>query len=306
MAKKRGLGRGFDAILFQNEEDKLASSQQNFFEKSAGKVVFINIDDITPNANQPRKDIDSLRIEELAQSIVHYNLIQPITVHEIKQGEFEIVAGERRWRAFKWLKREQIPCLIIDNSDSEKKRSILELALIENLQREDLNAIETAISYQQLLETRYENNITQLAKKIGKDRTNISNHIRLLGLPPSIQTGVRDQKISMGHGRAILPIKDPKIQSELYEKILREGLSVRQTEKAVQEIKSGFVDKTSQKGKEKPQKNTAYKEISENIANLLSTKVSMVSLPKGKGRILIHFSSEKELKRIIGYIKHES
>lgn len=301
MAKKKSLGRGFDAILFQSEDDKITSSTEDFFEKSAGKVVYIDLERVSPNAKQPRRDIDQDSIKELAQSIENYDLIQPITVHAIDAENFEIIAGERRWRAFKWLNRESIPCLIIDHSDDEKKRSILELALIENLQREDLNAIEIAISYQQLLETKYES-ITQLAKKLGKDRTNVSNHIRLLGLPPSIQTAIRDQKISMGHGRAILSLKDPSDQKILYENILDEALSVRQTEDWIKEIKAG-VNTTKPQKLPKEKISQKYQEDLENMSGLFHTKVSMVSLKKGKGHIRIHFSSEEEFERIIDRIK---
>lgn len=292
MVKKKGLGRGLDAVFFQSEKDKNPSAEINF-DKVAGKIVTVPTDHISPNENQPRTSIKPETIQELAASIAHYGLIQPITVRPLSADRFEIIAGERRWRAFQALQKHAIPCFIVDRS--HQKVSVLELALIENIQREDLNAIEIGICYQKLLETSHET-VAILAKKIGKDRGDISNHMRLLSLPPIIQHGIRDRLISMGHGRAILSLQEEPQQIALYEKIIKEKLSVRATEAWVKVLKSTPVKKASRV----PVK---YKAPIERLSETLETKINIQAQRNGKGKILIHFSSDEDFERILKHIQ---
>ena len=221
--KKRVLGRGLSAILSDNNNNRFSENQVNFITK-------ILINDIKLNPNQPRTNFDQKAIEELASSIKELGLIQPITVQK-NNDSYELISGERRLRAFKFLNLKEIPAYVREAND----QTSLEMALVENIQRKDLDPIEIAISYRRLIEE-LKISHEQMSKRVGKDRSTITNYIRLLKLDPIIQSGIRDEFISMGHGRALIGIASHEIQLSIYEKILKKKLSVRQTEDLIKNL----------------------------------------------------------------------
>lgn len=230
--KKRAMGRGLGAILSAESKSNINSATDTGAEKLVGNMVEVALEDIYPNATQPRTYFDETALNELAQSIKNLGVIQPITLR--KDGDkFEIISGERRYRASKIAGLTSIPAYIRLVNDQE----LLEMALVENIQREDLDAIEVALTYQRLLE---EIGLTQenLSSRVGKERSTITNSIRLLRLSPEIQNAIRSGEISAGHGRAIISVEDAELQQELFKRIIKEGLNVRQAEKAASELKN--------------------------------------------------------------------
>ena len=225
MVKRSALGRGLGALITDAAEDPKPRTE------AVSAIQELSLGDIYPNPYQPRTEFDEEALNELAASIRSIGIVQPITVRSVDGGKYEIIAGERRFRASKLAGLETIPAYIRKTEDE----SLLELALIENIQREDLNAIEVAISYQRLLD---ECRLTQdaLSERVGKKRTTISNYLRLLKLPAQIQLAIRDKKISMGHARAIINIEDPDTQFMIFEQILKYDFSVRKVEEIVREI----------------------------------------------------------------------
>ena len=221
--KKRVLGRGLSAILSDNNNNRFSENQVN-------SITKILINDIKLNPNQPRTNFDQKAIEELASSIKELGLIQPITVQK-NNDSYELISGERRLRAFKFLNLKEIPAYVREAND----QTSLEMALVENIQRKDLDPIEIAISYRRLIEE-LKISHEQMSKRVGKDRSTITNYIRLLKLDPIIQSGIRDEFISMGHGRALIGIENQEIQLSIYEKILKKKLSVRQTEDLIKNL----------------------------------------------------------------------
>lgn len=221
--KKRVLGRGLSAILSDNNNNRFSENQVN-------SITKILINDIKLNPNQPRTNFDQKAIEELASSIKELGLIQPITVQK-NNDSYELISGERRLRAFKFLNLKEIPAYVREAND----QTSLEMALVENIQRKDLDPIEIAISYRRLIEE-LKISHEQMSKRVGKDRSTITNYIRLLKLDPIIQSGIRDEFISMGHGRALIGIASHEIQLSIYEKILKKKLSVRQTEDLIKNL----------------------------------------------------------------------
>lgn len=230
-AKKRAMGRGLSAILSENTV-KVNSAEEQGAEELVGNIVEISLDDIITNPNQPRTNFDPKALEELAASIKQLGLIQPITVRK-NEDKFDLISGERRYRASRIAGLEKLPAFVRLANDQE----LLEMALVENIQRKDLDPIEVALSFEKLIE---EIHITQenLSNRVGKDRSTITNYLRLLKLSPIIQTGIRDGIISMGHGRALISLEDTEQQLFVYEKIVREQLSVRQTESFIRTFKN--------------------------------------------------------------------
>ena len=284
MKKKESvLGRGLSSILNDPSNNSLKIS-----EKSNPKYSKISLKKISLNPNQPRTNFNNENLDELVQSIKSVGLIQPITVRKISKNEFQLISGERRFRAFKKLNIGKIPAYIRDANDQES----LEMALIENIQRDDLDSIEIAICYKRLIE---DINLTQeeLGKKIGKKRSTISNYLRLLKLNPIIQSGIKDNFISMGHGRALINIDDNKLQMKIYEIIIKKNLSVRNTERLINDLK-----------KEKPPSNydDKYpKEITSAIKNLrkkYSLGSNIVFKKKYSGKVIIPFNSLEEFLKI--------
>ncbi|MBA5630260.1 ParB/RepB/Spo0J family partition protein [Moheibacter lacus] len=280
------LGRGLSALL--KDEPSVVSASDKGAEKLVGNIVEVDLKKIKTNPYQPRTNFDKNALEDLVKSIAVLGVIQPITVRKIDDG-YELISGERRFRASQIVGLETIPAYIRLANDQE----MLEMALVENIQRQDLDAIEIALSYQRLLD---EINLTQeqLSHRVGKDRTSVSNYLRLLKLDPIIQTGIRDGMISMGHGRAIIAIDDIDLQLEIYEKVIADNLSVRETEKLLQLYKKPNAKKIS-KSKELPNE---FKRSQLLIAENIQSKVEIKRSQNGKGKIIIDFSSDQEFERI--------
>lgn len=290
--KKRAMGRGLGAILSAESKSTINSATDTGAEKLVGNMVEVALEDIYPNATQPRTYFDETALNELAQSIKNLGVIQPITLR--KDGDkFEIISGERRYRASKIAGLKSIPAYIRLVNDQE----LLEMALVENIQREDLDAIEVALTYQRLLE---EIGLTQenLSSRVGKERSTITNSIRLLRLSPEIQNAIRSGEISAGHGRAIISVEDAELQQELFKRIIKEGLNVRQSEKAASELKN---PKKSIQKTEKELPNHLRK-VEKSLADVLEVGVEIKSSGKGKkGRIILDFNNEDELNKILSH-----
>ena len=290
--KKRAMGRGLGAIL--SAESKAIQSATDAGAKDlVGNIVEIPIEDIYPNANQPRTHFDEKALQELAESIKVLGIIQPITVR--KDGaKFEIISGERRYRASKMADLKEIPAYVRLVNDQE----LLEMALVENIQREDLDAIEVALTYQRLLE---EIGLTQeaLSQRVGKERSTITNSIRLLKLNPDVQQAIRNGNISAGHGRAILSLENPEDQQALFKQIVNNRLSVRQAEEAVKHFKSPKEISISKEPKTLPNN---LRRAEKTLADTLALKVEIKSSAKGdKGKIVLNFDNEEELEKILSY-----
>ncbi|TSJ81416.1 MAG: ParB/RepB/Spo0J family partition protein [Candidatus Cardinium sp.] len=287
----RVLGRGLSALL-QGPEGS-ADATDRFFK-------MINIASIAINPFQPRQDFNQETLNELSESIKLHGIIQPLTVRKVGHHTYQLIAGERRLRAAKLAGLEEVPTYIRTTDDLH----MLEVALIENIQRESLNAIEIALSYQRLLT---DCKLTQeaLAERIGKDRTTVNNYLRLLKLPPDIQIALRDQKISMGHARALINLQTPEMQLSLLKKILEDALSVREVEKLVQDLSGANHLK---KEAVKPQLNLSFKAKLKNTTTQLTrqfnTKVIIKADAQKQGEIKILFDSEEELGRIISIISN--
>ena len=290
--KKRAMGRGLGAIL--SAESKAVQSATDAGAKDlVGNIVEIPIEDIYPNANQPRTHFDEKALQELAESIKVLGIIQPITVR--KDGaKFEIISGERRYRASKMAGLKEIPAYVRLVNDQE----LLEMALVENIQREDLDAIEVALTYQRLLE---EIGLTQeaLSQRVGKERSTITNSIRLLKLNPDVQQAIQNGDISAGHGRAILSLENPEHQQALFKQIINNRLSVRQAEEAAKHFKSPKEISISKEPKTLPNN---LRRAEKTIADALALKVEIKSSAKGdKGKIVLNFDNEEELEKILSY-----
>ena len=290
--KKRAMGRGLGAIL--SAESKAVQSATDAGAKDlVGNIVEIPIEDIYPNANQPRTHFDEKALQELAESIKVLGIIQPITVR--KDGaKFEIISGERRYRASKMAGLKEIPAYVRLVNDQE----LLEMALVENIQREDLDAIEVALTYQRLLE---EIGLTQeaLSQRVGKERSTITNSIRLLKLSPDVQQVIRNGDISAGHGRAILSLENPEDQQALFKQIVNNRLSVRQAEEAAKHFKSPKEISISKEPKTLPNN---LRRAEKTLADALALKVEIKSSAKGdKGKIVLNFDNEEELEKILSY-----
>lgn len=284
--KNNRLGRGLSALL--KDEPTVKTAQDEGAKKLVGNILEIDLEKITANPWQPRTNFDKKALEELVSSIQTLGVIQPITIRKKPTGEYELISGERRFRASQLAGKKTIPAYVRLANDQE----MLEMALVENIQRQDLDAIEIALSYQQLID---EIKLTQeeLSKRVGKDRTSITNYLRLLKLDPIIQTGIRDGMISMGHGRALMAIDDTDLQFDIYEKIVKNNLSVRDTERIIKSIKEGKPEKKATN--ELP---SQYKEALSSISNSLNTKVEIKRANNGKGKIILNFTSDDEFERL--------
>ncbi len=284
--KKQRLGRGLSAIL-NNENIKSATDKGA--ENVVGNIIEIPLEDIVANPRQPRTKFDKEAIEELAVSIKQLGVIQPITVRK-KGKKFDLISGERRLRAAKIAGLKTIPAYVRLADD----RDMLEMALVENIQREDLDPIEIALSFQAMID---QLNLTQdeMSKRVGKKRSTITNYLRLLKLDPIIQTGIRDNFISMGHGRALINIEDNTVQLEFYEKIIKDNLSVRQTEDLVKKFREGKILSIKPAKKVIPEN---IKKTEKELSKLLGQKVKITVNDTGKGKISIPFNTEEELEKI--------
>ena len=279
------LGRGLDALISTDEVKTQGSSTINE----------IPISQIEANPNQPRRDFDQEALQELAQSIKEIGIVSPITLRQISENRFQIIAGERRWRASQIVGLQAIPAYIRTTNDE----NVMEMALVENIQREDLNAIEIALAYQHLLEN---TGMTQekVAERVGKSRTAVTNHLRLLKLPAQVQMALQKKEIDMGHARALLAIDSPSQQLRVFRDIQKNGYSVRQVETLVKKINEGEEDGEKRSVKKQPAMPKGIASLRDKLSEMFSSKVEMTCSAKGKGKITIPFGNEKELERIMG------
>lgn len=264
-------------------------------EGTASGLSEIDISLIETNPFQPRKEIEEDSLKELAASIEQLGLIQPITVRATDEGKYQLIVGERRYRAASMAGLGKIPAFIRTAND----QGLLEMALVENIQREDLDAIEIAMSYQRLME---ECSLTQdsLSERVGKKRSTISNYLRLLKLPAEVQLGIKNRKLSMGHARALINIEDSELQLKVCERIINEDLSVRKTEELVRSINDPKAAEKKEKKSSKNEISDDYKALRDHLSQYFGTKIDLQRNEKGKGKIVIPFKSNEELERILG------
>jgi ParB family chromosome partitioning protein len=290
---KRALGRGLDAILSSPDTDITSKDISGNY--VAGAIAELNIDEIESNPFQPRSDFDEIMLQELADSIKSQGVIQPITVRKMGRDQYQLIAGERRLKASKLAGLKFIPSFIRVANDEQ----MLELALIENIHRQDLNAVEVAISYQRLME---ECVLTQeqLSEKVGKSRSTITNFLRLLKLPPEIQIALRDASITMGHARALITVEEEGQQLRILKSIITEGLSVRQVEEMVRQLSHPVPKKKKAPAKSIPEK---YKEVPAIISKALGTQISIKRSETGQGNIVIAFKNDDELDKVISFFE---
>ena len=291
--KKQALGRGLSALLQDPTNDIKSVSKKNA-NQVIGNVIDLELDQIEVNPFQPRTQFNDEALKQLASSIMELGIIQPITVRKIDYNQYQLVSGERRYRAAKLIGLKAVPAFVRLANDQES----LEMALVENIQRQDLDPIEIALSYQRLID---EINITQeaLSDRVGKKRSTITNYLRLLKLDPIIQTGMRDGFLSMGHGRALLAVEDRDNQLEIYERIIKGDLSVRKTEVIIKAHKEGVKTKTA------PHKPVFIQEAIEDFGTYFESKVTISYKDDGKGIIHIPFDSQQDFSRMKKLLKSE-
>ena len=283
--KYNALGRGLDALISTEEVKPQGSSTINE----------IAISQIEANPNQPRREFDPEALQELANSIKELGIITPITLRQVDTNRFQIIAGERRWRASQMAGLKSMPAYIRTINDE----NMMEMALVENIQREDLNAVEIALAYQHLLDS---TGMTQekVSERVGKSRTAVTNYLRLLKLPAQVQMALQNKTIDMGHARALLSLDSPAMQIKLFKEIEKNGYSVRKVEELVKKLSNGENAMVGlKKASAKSQMPKEFDVLKKRLSQFLNTKVEMTCSPKGKGKISIPFSNEEELERIM-------
>ncbi|HCC71964.1 MAG TPA: chromosome partitioning protein ParB [Bacteroidales bacterium] len=285
MAKKQALGRGLGALISDAERDQL--------EEKVEANLEISIDDIELNPFQPRTRFDEQLLQELASSINKLGIVQPLTVRETSKNKYQLIVGERRLKAARIAGLNTVPAYIRTADD----QAMLELALVENIQREDLDAIEIAISYQRLIE---ECNLTQekLSERVGKQRSTVANYLRLLKLPAEIQLGIKNKQLTMGHARTLVNIEDEKQKIKVYYRIIDDGLSVRKTEELVRKLQMNGL-KDSEKNQKKKQLNEDFKDLSGHLSEIFKSEVQFRINEKGKGKIVIQFDDTEQMEKIL-------
>ena len=298
MAKRKsGLGKGLGALL-ENSDTDITSSSPSLRAPSTGSVSKISVEDIEANPFQPRTEFEKEALVDLANSIKEHGIIQPITVRKLGYGKYQLISGERRFQASKIAGLETIPAYVRTADDQQ----MLEMALIENIQRENLNAMEIALSYQRLLEE-CDLKQEQLGDRVGKNRTTVNNYLRLLRLPPDIQAGIRDKEISMGHARAIVNVDNIDQQLHIYKKIINEELSVRKVEQLVRDLMSSSSDKPSTEKKGSTQhRNYEVQQVQQKLSSHFGTRVGLRADGQFRGEIKIPFVSTEDLNRILEII----
>lgn len=287
-AKTNALGRGLDALISTDDVHTEGSSTINE----------IAVDQIEPNPNQPRREFDPVALEELANSIKQLGIVQPITLRQISENRFQIIAGERRWRASQLAGLKAIPAYIRTIDDE----NVMEMALVENIQREDLNAIEIALAYEQLLQ---KSGMTQekVAAEVGKSRAAVANYLRLLKLPAQVQMALQKKEIDMGHARALLSLDSPSMQLKLFHEIQKNGYSVRKVEELCQQLNNGEDMQSAKKNiKAKAQLPKEFDDLKKRLSDFFDTKVQMTCSPSGKGKISIPFANEEDLEHIMNVL----
>ena len=289
------LGRGLDDIGTGRGLDALIDTSTNVQTEGSSNLSEIDIAQIEPNPNQPRREFDPEALQELANSIRELGIIQPITLRKVNDHKFQIIAGERRWRASQLAGLEKIPAYIVDVED----QGVMEMALVENIQREDLNAIEIALAYQHLAEA---TGMTQakISERVGKSRAAVTNYMRLLKLPAQVQIALKNHEIEMGHARALLSIDSPSEQIKVFKEVQQHQYSVRKVEELVQALKSGEAIKVA-RGKIGGKSNLPeeFNLLRQRLSQFFQAKVQMTCSSKGKGKISISFDNEEDLERII-------
>lgn len=287
MAQRRNaLGRGLDALLSMDDVKTEGSSS----------ISEIELSKISVNPNQPRREFDGTALQELADSITEIGIIQPITLRKMSDNDYQIIAGERRYRASLKAGLTHIPAYIRTADDE----NVMEMALIENIQREDLNAVEIALAYQHLLD-QYGLTQERLSERIGKKRTTIANYLRLLKLPAPIQMALQNKELDMGHARALITLGDPKLQVKVFEEIQEHHYSVRKVEEIVKSLSEGETVKSDGKkiSPKKPKLSQEFDALKHQLSKFFNAKVQLTCTEKGKGKISIPFGNEEELERII-------
>ena len=281
------LGRGLDALIDTADEIHTSGSSS---------INEIPVDRIVPNPNQPRHEFDEDALEELAESIRQLGIVQPITLRQMNDESYEIIAGERRWRASKLAGLTTIPAYVRTANDE----NMMQMALVENIQREDLNAIEVALAYQKLIE-QYHLTQEELSEKVGKRRATVANALRLLKLPAPVQLALRNKSIDQGHARAILGAQEPSVMLRLFKEVQERGYSVRQVEEMVKALNAGETVKSGrhQLSNRKNRLPEEYNELKGRLSDFFQTKVQMTCSQQGKGKITINFGNEEELEKII-------
>lgn len=280
------LGRGLDALI--STEDELHTG-------GSSSINEVPVEKIKANPNQPRREFSETSLEELAESIRQIGIIQPITLRQMEDGTYQIIAGERRWRASQMAGLNSVPAYV-RTADDEK---MMQMALVENIQREDLNAIEIALAYQNLIE-QYHLTQDKLSEKIGKNRATIANYLRLLKLPAQVQMALRNKEVDQGHARALLGLDKPTLQVKLFNEIKEKGYSVRQVEDMVKALNNGETVKSGRHTmKAKNRLPEEYNELKNRLAEVFRTKVEMTCSQKGKGKIILSFANEEELEHLI-------
>ena len=292
MAKRRELGKGIRALL-NNIEDTSQEQKTKIVKELSSSIAMIDIKAIELNPFQPRVDFDQEKLDELATSIRTYGLIQPITVRQLNEEKYQLISGERRMRASKLAGLTSIPAYIRVADDQE----MLEMALVENIQRDDLNAIEVGISYQRLIDECQLTHET-MADRVGKNRSTITNYIRLLKLPPPIQTAVKQREISMGHARALVGIQDVDLQLDIYKVLTERALSVRALEQLIKSYENPVATSTKNEIKNKPFQ-TELRKISDNLSHKYGTRVSISRNDNGSGQIVFKFSSDHTFNDLV-------
>ena len=288
-AKKNALGRGLGALL----NESTPAEEKQFIKKREEQVSIneILIDEIEVNPYQPRTDFDQEALDELASSIKVQGIIQPITVRKLADKQYQIIAGERRYQAAKNAGLNKLPAYVRTADDQQ----MLEMAIIENIQREDLNAIEVALSYKRLM-SECDLKQEEMAERVGKNRSTVTNYLRLLKLPPDIQAAIRDKKLSMGHARAIIAIDNVDVQLEIFKRIIKDDLSVRKVEELVKILSKGVPEKPK---KAVSSQDPAIKTLQQKLSSHFGTKVVLSADVKNKGSIKIPFSSAQDLNRLL-------
>lgn len=293
--KKNALGRGLGALLEDSSQESVTLSTDA---NRAGSISEIDLENIQVNPFQPRTDFDREALEELAESIKVQGIIQPITVRKLAENEYQLISGERRLLASKTAGLKAIPAYVRTANDQQ----MLEMALIENIQRENLNAIEVALSYQRLL-SECDLKQEELGDRVGKKRTTVNNYLRLLKLPPDLQAGLRDKRISMGHARAIINVEEVEKQLHIFQKIIEEDLSVRKVEELVRELIAPKAEKTKPKKQEaSTHEQYELQQIQTKLSSHFGTRVNLKANDKFRGEIKIPFASTEDLNRILDII----
>lgn len=299
MNKKRGLGKGLSALLSAMEDEKGLQPQAEAGLQVSAPTVFVHLDLIDPNPDQPRTDFDEESLQELAESIRALGIIQPITLRRKEDGRYQIISGERRFRASRLAGLSEIPAFVRSAGDSE----VLEMALVENIQREDLNPLDVALSLKRL-QDEFSLTQEQLARRIGKQRSTLANFVRLLKLPPEIQKGLRDKSITMGHARALINIPDEAQQLRMYHKILKEDLSVRKVEEVVRNISHGSEAPKERSTSPKTDPPPFYPEYLEKLTDFFGANVEIRKTKKGGAQVVVTFNSEEDMTAFLDRMPH--